>query len=258
MKIYESIIDAKSVGDDLMNIILKNPTRKELTENNMDYSRGALGKDGNFYFISLSELAHIDMFDTLEELKINEEPYLTFKYDNKSNTFYFYIPDYNEENLNNCIKELKKSPYIINFNGYTCDMIDDTDFNPELYESVNNNNLITLYRGFDTRYGNFGSPNSFIWATDDIDIAKMYADKNETSALLQFQIDPNKLNEISELDSDFQDFINEYGIYDGIDFDEECADWCRKNGYNCFIHGSDDEYWIILDTNLIMNPTIIK
>lgn len=259
VQLRESIIDAKSVGDDLMNIILKNPTRKELTENNMDYSRGALGKNGNFYFISLSELAHIDMFDTLEQLKINEEPYLTFKYDNKSNTFYFYIPDYNEENLNNCIKELKKSPYIINFNGYTCDIVDDTDFDPKLYESVNNNNFITLYRGFDTRYGNFGSPNSFIWATDDIDIAKMYVDKNETSALLQFQIDSNKLEIIFSLNDDWYDFCNEYGIEeDGIDFDEECAQWCRSKGYNCFIHGSDEEYWIILDTNLIMNPTIIK
>ena len=37
--------------------------------------------------------------------------------------------------------------------------------------------LITLYRGFNTKYGNFGSPTSFIWATDDIDIAKMYDDK---------------------------------------------------------------------------------
>ena len=150
----ETIIDAKAVGDDLMNIILKNPTRKELTENNMDYSRGALGKNGNFYFISLSELAHIDMFDTLEQLGVDEKPYLTFKYDNKTNTFYFYIPDYDEENLNNCIKELKKSPYIINFSGYTCDMVDDTDFDPELYESVNNKPII-VYHSSDNDFDNF-------------------------------------------------------------------------------------------------------
>lgn len=120
--------------------------------------------------------------------------------------------------------------------------------------------LITLYRGFNTKYGNFGSPTSFIWATDDIDIAKMYAEKsNGETALLQFQIDPNKLEIISSLNDDWYDFCNEYGIEeDGIDFDEDCADWCRKNGYNCFIHGSNEEYWIILDTNLIMNPTIIK
>ena len=93
IKLNEEILDAKAVGDDLMNIILKNPTRRELRDNKMNTCRGALGRNGNFYFIEISDLAHCDLFDTLEKMGINEGPYQVFKYSNKTNTFYYYDPD---------------------------------------------------------------------------------------------------------------------------------------------------------------------
>lgn len=132
----ESILDAKSVGDELMNIILKNPTRKELSDNNMDTCRGAMGKSGNFYFISLSELAHCDLFDTLEQMGIYDAPYNTFKYSNKTNTFYYYDPD-NDLDFNLIKKELNKSPYFKNFAGCHFDTFTDPDYDPDLYESLN-------------------------------------------------------------------------------------------------------------------------
>ena len=131
----ESILDAKSVGDELMNVILKNPTRKELSDNNMNTCRGAMGKSGNFYFISLSELAHCDLFDTLEQMGIYDAPYNTFKYSNKTNTFYYYDPD-NDLDFNLIKKELNKSPYFKNFAGCHFDTFTDPDYDPDLYESV--------------------------------------------------------------------------------------------------------------------------
>lgn len=131
----ESILDAKSVGDELMNVILKNPTRKELSDNNMNTCRGAMGKSGNFYFISLSELAHCDLFDTLEQMGIYDAPYNTFKYSNKTNTFYYYDPD-NDLDFDLIKKELSKSPYFKNFAGCHFDTFTDPDYDPDLYESV--------------------------------------------------------------------------------------------------------------------------
>ena len=134
-QLTESILDAKSVGDELMNIILKNPTRKELRDNDMNICRGAMGKSGNFYFISLSQLAHCDLFDTLEQMGINDAPYNTFKYSNKTNTFYYYDPD-NDLDFNLIRKELESSPYFKNFTGCKFDTFDEPDYDPELYESV--------------------------------------------------------------------------------------------------------------------------
>ena len=131
----ESILDAKSVGDELMNIILKNPTRKELSDNDMNICRGAMGNTGNFYFIKLSQLAHCDLFDTLEKLGINDAPYNTFKYSNKTNTFYYYDPD-NDLDFNLIRKELESSPYFKNFAGCKFDTFDEPDYDPELYESI--------------------------------------------------------------------------------------------------------------------------
>ena len=135
-KIYETIIDAKSVGDDLMNVILKNPTRKELRDNNMNTCRGAMGHSGNFYFISLSQLAHCDLFDTLEKLGINDAPYNTFKYSNKTNTFYYYDPE-NDLDFDIVKQELETSPNFQNFAGCNFERVNDTDFDPELYEGHN-------------------------------------------------------------------------------------------------------------------------
>ena len=235
----------------------------KILRNNTTYGKLSAIIDGNHIFCWDSAIKHHDsIIEQIENSGINvsdDAIWVRFKEPNICWVSAAYFDDYTDEELDDLPQqdfelELENNPVIRRYfpNGVKIER-----FNNLINESIDNN-LITLYRGFDTRYGNFGSPNSFIWATDDIDIAKMYVDKNETSALLKFQLDPNKLNEISEWNSDFQDFINEYGIYDGIDFDEECADWCRSKGYNCFIHGSDNEYWIILDSNLILNPEIIK
>ena len=135
IQLTESILDAKAVGDELMNIILKNPTRRELRDNDMNICRGAMGRSGNFYFISLSQLAHCDLFDTLEQIGINDAPYNTFKYSNKTNTFYYYDPD-NDLDFNLIKKELSKSPYFKNFAGCHFDTFTDPDYDPDLYESV--------------------------------------------------------------------------------------------------------------------------
>ena len=135
-RLNEEILDAKAVGDDLMNIILKNPTRRELRDNKMNTCRGALGRNGNFYFIEISDLAHCDLFDTLEKMGINEEPYHVFKYSNKTNTFYYYDPD-NDLDEEEIKKELESSPHFKSFAGCHFDYFDDLDFDPDLYESYN-------------------------------------------------------------------------------------------------------------------------
>ena len=262
----EKIIAYHSSNDDFDNFSIEYINSKDHKEQSRSFWFSSSKKDSSQY----GDILYTCQLNVSKLLKI--EDIKTFEYEEK--LFHKKYPhlDFNLEGDN----ALKVQKFLTNrgYQGFCFNndygkiyCIFDTEINriqiinkeyKNINESVNNNNLITLYRGFNTKYGNFGSPNSFIWATDDIDIAKMYVDKNETSALLKFQLDPNKLNEISEWNSDFQDFINEYGIFDGIDFDEDCAQWCRSKGYNCFIHGSNEEYWIILDTNLIMNPTIIK
>ena len=39
-------------------------------------------------------------------------------------------------------------------------------------------NYIELYRGYDPNYNNYGSPHTFIWATDDIEIGYIDYDNN--------------------------------------------------------------------------------
>lgn len=136
IRLNEEILDAKSSDNDLIDIILKNPTRKELRDNNMNTCRGAMGKNGNFYFIEISELAHIDLFDRLEQMGINEAPYHVFKYSNKTNTFYYYDPD-NDLDEKEIKKELESSPHFKSFAGCHFDYFDDPDFDPDLYESYN-------------------------------------------------------------------------------------------------------------------------
>ena len=157
----ESILDAKSVGDELMNVILKNPTRKELRDNGMNTCRGAMGKSGNFYFISLSELAHCDLFDTLEQMGIYDAPYNTFKYSNKTNTFYYYDPD-NDLDFNLIKKELNKSPYFKNFAGCHFDTFTDPDYDPEMYESYNPLNESVNLKNLN-RLAGFYHYNSGVW-----------------------------------------------------------------------------------------------
>jgi hypothetical protein len=134
----ETILDAKSVGDELMNIILKNPTRKELRDNDMNVCRGVMGRSGNFYFISLSQLIHYNLFNTLEQMGINDAPYNVFRYSNKTNTFYYYDPN-DDLDFNLIKKELEASPYFKNFTGCKFDTFDDPEFDPELDESVGSN-----------------------------------------------------------------------------------------------------------------------
>lgn len=120
-------------------------------------------------------------------------------------------------------------------------------------------NYIELYRGYDPKYNNYGSPHTFIWASDDIDIAQMYCEDFETPrSILTFQVDESKLKIAYEgilwRECQYANGYDESYMPDPIDFSEADAKWFRDRGYNCFIHGTDDEQWIILDLSLIEHP----
>ena len=206
--IKESILDAKSVGDDLMNIVLKNPTRKELRDNGMDSCRGAMGHSGNFYFIALSDLAHCDLFDTLEKMGINDSPYNTFKYSNKTNTFYYYDPE-NDLDFDIVKQELETSPYFKNFAGCSFEGVDDTDFDPQLYESKQLNETIEYDKIRDDLF-------KYVMQTGDIDGYNIITDTDFSNYITYYA--PEEL---------IKKLIDESGLEES----DELVDYVRNN-YN--------------------------
>ena len=98
--INEEIAYAESNDGNLKNIILINPSRKELKDNNLLFCRYCYDKDGNYYFGSDYEYTHNDiMLNIKKEKGIQLYDDMGF-YDTNENCFYkrYYVngEDYNE------------------------------------------------------------------------------------------------------------------------------------------------------------------
>ena len=146
-RLNESILDAKSVGDELMNIILKNPTRKELSDNNIERARCIEDSEGNWYFA--------DMFDTLhfqiENLLRNNVSFPYYDGNDSYGISYFDVEGnefwYNSNEMmpkEKCLEQYYKSSYLkkefpdayIRENPYGFNSDDYENENIELDESV--------------------------------------------------------------------------------------------------------------------------
>lgn len=119
----ESIVHAERSNDyyddseyqDMTNVILKNPSRKELIDNGMIECRIVKDWNDNFYFANSYEMIHTDIVDKLESENITSVETNLF-YDTNSNTFYYNvghltddeIKDFSEREEN----ELRHSSYI--------------------------------------------------------------------------------------------------------------------------------------------------
>lgn len=103
MKIYkpslnEELIYAERSDDyyddseyqDMTNVILKNPSRKELIDNGMIECRIVKDYKDNFYFANSYEMIHTDIVDKLESENITSVETNLF-YDVNSNTFYYNV-----------------------------------------------------------------------------------------------------------------------------------------------------------------------
>ena len=76
--------------NDLSDVILKNPTRKELIDNGMIECRIVKDYKDNFYFANSYEMIHTDIVDKLESENITSVETNLF-YDVNSNTFYYNV-----------------------------------------------------------------------------------------------------------------------------------------------------------------------
>ena len=75
---------------DMTNVILKNPSRKELIDNGMIECRIVKDYKDNFYFANSYEMIHTDIVDKLESENITSVETNLF-YDVNSNTFYYNV-----------------------------------------------------------------------------------------------------------------------------------------------------------------------
>lgn len=97
-ELNESIVHAERSDDyyddseyqDMTNVILKNPSRKELEECGMIECRIAQDWDGNFYFANSYDMIHTDIVEKLESENIKSVETNLF-YDTNSNTFYYNV-----------------------------------------------------------------------------------------------------------------------------------------------------------------------
>lgn len=94
----ESIVHAERSDDyyddseyqDMTNVILKNPSIKELIDNGMIECRIVKDYKDNFYFANSYEMIHTDIVDKLESKNITSVETNLF-YDVNSNTFYYNV-----------------------------------------------------------------------------------------------------------------------------------------------------------------------
>lgn len=140
VQLNEEIVYAESPYEGaLENIILKNPTRKELKDNNMTLCRWAYDDDGNYYFWDAYEMIHQSAEDKLSEKDIYAEDLAGF-YNLYNNTFYArddYSDDEEKEIYRQSVEaDLKKQPFLVkNFGNFKYDNFPN-EF-PEIQESIN-------------------------------------------------------------------------------------------------------------------------
>ena len=118
VKLNEEIVYSKTYNDGynngLMDVILKNPTRKELYDNHMDAARVVIDTStGDFYFCGAGDFIHDQMID-----KIGVGSNDSIFYDYHENTFYIRDEWEDEEDLEDFYNEnkgwLSAYPYIQN------------------------------------------------------------------------------------------------------------------------------------------------
>lgn len=118
LKLNEEIVYSKTYNDGynngLMDVILKNPTRKELYDNHMDAARVVIDTStGDFYFCGAGDFIHDQMID-----KIGVGSNDSIFYDYQENTFYIRDEWEDEEDLEDFYNEnkgwLSAYPYIQN------------------------------------------------------------------------------------------------------------------------------------------------
>lgn len=140
IQLNEEIVYAESPYEgELENIILKNPTRKELKDNNMTLCRWGYDDDGNYYFWDAYEMIHQTAEDKLSEKDIYAEDLAGF-YNLYNNTFYArddYSDDEEKEIYRQSVEaDLKKQPFLVkNFGNFRYDNFPN-EF-PEIQESIN-------------------------------------------------------------------------------------------------------------------------
>ena len=137
-ELYESIVYGSK--KDLSDIILMNPTRKELKDNKMDFSR-VLFDGGDFYFGLANEYGHMDMGETLSEIGIDcsVDYYGALFYSLSKNTWlyreYWETNEEYQEDKNEVYNWLSNIPYIKeNFSNFNVELIKKENY--DLYESV--------------------------------------------------------------------------------------------------------------------------
>lgn len=115
-QLNEEIVWAESpYEEELENIILKNPTRKELKDNNMTTCRIVKDWNENYYFADSYEFIHTEIVDELRKQRINAVETNLF-YNLYKNTFYVRVDHLEDNEINEYVQdvyqELKNSSYI--------------------------------------------------------------------------------------------------------------------------------------------------
>ena len=122
--IYEELVYAERSDDyyddseyqDMTNVILKNPSRKELIDNGMIECRIVKDYKDNFYFANSYEMIHTDIVDKLESENITSVETNLF-YDVNTNTFYYNVGHLADNEIKDYSKReeqmLRTSSYVL-------------------------------------------------------------------------------------------------------------------------------------------------
>ena len=113
VKLNESIVYASK--NDLSDVVLMNPTRKELKDNNLTLCRCIEDSEGNWYFADMENMLHAYIVSELKDeasfpLFDGNDCYGIAYYDAESNEFWYNLNDYMYKK--ECIEQYNNSEYL--------------------------------------------------------------------------------------------------------------------------------------------------
>ncbi len=115
-------------------------------------------------------------------------------------------------------------------------------------------NILTYYRGFDSKYPNLGNNKPFIWLTDSKEYAIEYS--KGSNSLAEIRVNAATLNVADEYDIEQLEYKFDYDLYEP---NENLSNHLILDGYNAYLIYStqQDEMICLLDKSMIIEVNII-
>lgn len=268
----EELVNAESKGQgDLYDVILKNPTPRELKQYNQDWWRVTVTKDGNFWFAYMYDWVHNDLIDWLvgnKGYEFDSEVARIIFYEFKMTPLLNIVVDSHEEmdgyrnerseediqaEYNNKLNIIKNSNYIrTNFPKalYKLERRDEeaVDMYETLNEEVESNKKVVAYHGSQTDNLQFHQGRA-LYLTDNYDLAKELALKDGDGGLYD--------GEIATVYTCRLDIKKPYETYSEAEYERYFIDiqldrnyWLNKGYDSIIVHPtevSETTYYIMLN-----------